>query len=43
MADKDLSGLDWFKKNQSKYPNSNKVSDLAGSFKTAVQSFIKAL
>jgi hypothetical protein len=42
MAD-NLSGLDWFKKNQSKYPNSDKISDLSGSFKTAVQSFCKAL
>ncbi len=43
MADKNLSGLDWFKKNQSKYPNSSKVSDLSGSFKTAVQKFITAM
>ena len=40
---KNLSGLDWFKKNQAKFPNSNKVSDLAGSFRKNVESFIKAL
>lgn len=44
MADKDnLSGLAWFKKNQASYPNSTKVGDLAGSFKSGTQSFIKAL
>ena len=43
MADANLSGLDWFKKNQSKYPNSDNVNDLAGSFKTGVIAFIKAL
>jgi hypothetical protein len=43
MADANLSGLDWFKKNQSKYPNSDDVTDLSGSFKAGVISFIKAL
>src|SRR5437870_5556220 len=43
MAAKNLSGLDWFKKNQSKYPDSNSLADLAGSFKTNVTNFIKAL
>ncbi|MGQ0566280.1 MAG: hypothetical protein ACT4OK_14590 [Gemmobacter sp.] len=43
MADKDLSGLAWFKANQSKYPNSTSVNDLEGGFKTKVKTFIKAL
>ncbi|KIC48125.1 hypothetical protein [Tateyamaria sp. ANG-S1] len=43
MADKNLSGLAWFKANQSKYPNSNKISALASGFKTSVQAFEKAL
>jgi hypothetical protein len=43
MADANLSGLDWFRKNQAKYPNSSSISDLSGSFKSAVTNFIKAL
>jgi hypothetical protein len=43
MAAKNLSGLDWYKKNQSKYPDSNSLADLSGSFKTNVTNFIKAL
>jgi hypothetical protein len=43
MADKDLSGAAWFKANQAKYPNSNKVEDLDSSFKSKVKDFIKAL
>ncbi len=42
-ADKDLSGLDWFKKNQSKYPNSSSINDLDASFKSKVTAFIQAL
>ncbi len=43
MSGNELSGLDWFKKNQSKYPNSTSVNDLEGGFKTKVKNFIKAL
>ena len=43
MADKDLSGAAWFKANQAKYPNSNKVEDLESGFKSKVKAFIKAL
>ncbi len=42
MAD-NKSGAAWFKANQSKFPNSNKISDLDSSFKPKVQAFIKAL
>ena len=41
--DKTLSGLAWFKANQSKYANSNKISDLNSGFKSNVQAFEKAL
>jgi len=40
---KNLSGLAWFKANQSKYSNSNKISDLGSGFKSSVQAFEKAL
>lgn len=43
MADDKLSGLDWFKKNQAKYPNSSKVEDLESGFKAKVKAFIAAL
>jgi len=43
MATKNLSGSDWYSKNQSKYPNSNNINDLSGSFKSAVTKFKKAL
>ena len=41
--DKNLSGLDWFKKNQAKYPNSDKIADLDAAFRSKVQEFEKAL
>ena len=41
--DKDLSGLEWFRSNQSKYPNSDSVGDLDASFKSKVADFISAL
>lgn len=40
---KNLSGKAWFSANQSKYPNSNAISDLDGSFKSKVTDFQKAL
>lgn len=40
---KNLSGLDWFKQNQAKYPNSTKIADLDSSFKAKVQKFVDAL
>lgn len=40
---KNLSGRAWFNANQSKYPNSKDIADLAGGFKSSVQKFIKAL
>ena len=43
MADKNLSGKDWHKNNQAKYPNSYKVAKLDGGFKSNVVAFIKAL
>ena len=43
MADKDLSGAAWFKANQARYPNSNKVEDLESGFKSKVKAFIRAL
>jgi hypothetical protein len=43
MAGDKLSGLDWFKKNQAKYPNSNKVEDLDSGFKSKVKDFLGAL
>lgn len=43
MASDKLSGLDWFKKNQAKYPNSNKVEDLESGFKSKVRDFLAAL
>ncbi len=44
MADsKNLSGLDWFRANQAKYPNSARVADLDSSFKPKVKAFIAAL
>ncbi|KIN62545.1 putative peptidoglycan-binding domain-containing protein [Sulfitobacter noctilucicola] len=38
-----LSGRNWFQSNQAKYPNSKKIGDLEGSFKTDVTAFKKAL
>jgi hypothetical protein len=43
MATKNLSGADWYNKNQSKYPNSSSINDLSSNFKDAVTKFIKAL
>lgn len=43
MADPNLSGLDWYKKNQSKYPDSDSLADLSGTFKTNATNFINAL
>lgn len=40
---KKLSGASWWRANQARYPNSDKVSDLAGSFQSAVKAFLKAL
>ena len=40
---KNLSGKAWFSANQSKYPNSNAVAGLDGSFKSKVTDFEKAL
>ncbi|WP_217701976.1 hypothetical protein [Phaeobacter sp. HF9A] len=42
-TDKTLSGLSWFKANQSSYPNSTKIADLESGFKGKVQAFEKAL
>jgi uncharacterized protein YcbK (DUF882 family) len=41
--DKDLSGLDWFKRNHAKYPNSAKIADLDSGFKSNVKAFTDAL
>jgi hypothetical protein len=38
-----VSGLAWFNKNQAKYPNSRDLGSLAGSFKSSVAKFIKAM
>ena len=38
-----LSGKDWWNKNQEKYPNSTKLTDLELSFRTKVEAFLKAL
>jgi len=38
-----LSGLEWFKKNQAKYPTSNKLSDLEPSFGKKAKGFVEAL
>lgn len=38
-----LSGAAWFAANEAKFPNSDRVSDLAPAFATQVQSFIDAL
>ena len=43
MPDNSLSGLDWFRKNQAKYPNSSRVDDLESSFKSKARAFIGAL
>jgi D-alanyl-D-alanine dipeptidase len=38
-----LSGADWFRANQAKYPNSSSVSDLTPAFAAQVNSFLAAL
>ena len=38
-----LSGEAWFRANEARFPNSNRVSDLAPAFSTQVQSFLDAL
>jgi hypothetical protein len=43
MADKNLSGIEWFRSNQAKYANSKEVGDLNGTFKSGVTEFLKAL
>jgi Putative peptidoglycan binding domain len=40
---KKLSGAAWWRSNQGRFPNSDKVSDLAGSFQSNVKAFIAAL
>jgi hypothetical protein len=40
---KKLSGAAWWRANQGRYPNSDKVSDLAGGFQSNVKAFIAAL
>jgi hypothetical protein len=40
---KKLSGAAWWKANEGRYPNSNKVSDLSGSFQANVKTFMSAL
>lgn len=40
---KKLSGASWWRANQAKFPNSDKVGDLAGSFQSNVKAFLKAL
>jgi hypothetical protein len=40
---KKLSGAAWWRANQGRFPNSNKVSDLAGGFQSNVKAFIAAL
>jgi hypothetical protein len=40
---KKLSGAVWWRANQGRYPNSVKVSDLAGGFQSNVKAFLAAL
>ncbi len=40
---KKLSGAAWWRSNQGRFPNSDKVSDLSGSFQSNVKAFIAAL
>jgi Putative peptidoglycan binding domain len=40
---KKLSGAAWWRANEGRYPNSDKVSDLASSFQSNVKTFIAAL
>ena len=43
MADANLSGAEWWRANQARYPNSRDVDDLAPSFRSNVQDFIGSL
>lgn len=43
MGTSNLSGKDWWRANQGKYPNSQSVDDLEPGFRTRVEDFIGAL
>ena len=43
MSTSDLSGKDWWKKNQRKYPNSQSIDDLNSGFRSRVEDFIGSL
>jgi hypothetical protein len=43
MSNADLSGKDWWHKNQAKYPNSQSVDDLDPGFRSSVEDFLSSL
>lgn len=43
MSTSDLSGKDWWHRNQRKYPNSQSIDDLESGFRTRVEDFIGSL
>lgn len=43
MASSDLSGKDWWHRNQGKYPNSTSIDDLDPGFRSRVEDFISSL
>ena len=43
MSNASLSGSDWWRKNQARYPNSRDIGDLAPGFRSRVEDFVGSL
>lgn len=43
MGTSNLSGKDWWRANQARYPNSQEIDDLESGFRSRVEDFIGSL